>query len=37
MRNCASSPANYFQIQDLNVGAAFEAIAKTINQLRLTL
>jgi hypothetical protein len=37
MRNCASSPANYFQIQDLNIGAAFEAIAKTINQLRLTL
>jgi hypothetical protein len=37
MRGCASSPANYFQIQDLNISSAFQAIAKTINQLRLTL
>jgi hypothetical protein len=37
MRGCASSTSNYFQIQDLNIDVAFEAIAKTINQLRLTL
>jgi hypothetical protein len=37
MRNCASSPAHYFQIQSLNIDSAFQAIAKTINQLRLTL
>jgi Flp pilus assembly protein TadG len=37
MRDCASSTSNYFQIDTLNIAVAFEAIAKTINQLRLTL
>jgi hypothetical protein len=37
MRDCASSPAHYFPIQSLNIDSAFQAIAKTINQLRLTL
>ena len=37
MENCASSPAHHFRIQNLNIESAFQAIAKTINQLRLTL
>ena len=37
MENCASSPAHHFRIQNLNIDTAFQAIAKTINQLRLTL
>jgi Flp pilus assembly protein TadG len=37
MENCASSPAHHFRIQNLNIDSAFQAIAKTINQLRLTL
>jgi len=37
MRDCASSNAHFFPIEDLNVESAFQAIAKTINQLRLTL
>ncbi len=37
MEQCASSPAHHFRIQNLNIDSAFKAIAKTINQLRLTL
>jgi hypothetical protein len=37
MEQCASSTAHHFRIQNLNIDAAFQAIAKTINQLRLTL
>ncbi len=36
MKNCASSESHYFPISDLNIGNAFQAIAKTINQLRLS-
>ncbi len=37
MENCATSPSHHFRIQNLNIESAFQAIAKTINQLRLTL
>jgi Flp pilus assembly protein TadG len=37
MEECASSPAHHFRVQNLNIESAFQAIAKTINQLRLTL
>jgi Flp pilus assembly protein TadG len=37
MEQCASSPAHHFRVQNLNIEEAFQAIAKTINQLRLTL
>jgi hypothetical protein len=37
MEGCASSPALHFRVQNLNIDSAFQAIAKTINQLRLTL
>jgi hypothetical protein len=37
MRDCASSPGHYFRVEGLNIESAFQAIAKTINQLRLTL
>lgn len=37
MEDCASSPAHHFRIQNLNIESAFQAIAQTINQLRLTL
>ena len=37
MEICASSPALHFRVQNLNIDSAFQAIAKTINQLRLTL
>ncbi|MFP7569996.1 pilus assembly protein TadG-related protein [Marivita sp. S2033] len=36
MRNCASSPAHYFPVEGLEISDAFKAIARTINQLRLT-
>jgi hypothetical protein len=36
MANCASSPAHYFNVQDLEIADAFNAIARQINQLRLT-
>lgn len=36
MQTCASSSSHYFNVQNLNIGNAFSAIAKTINQLRLT-
>jgi Flp pilus assembly protein TadG len=37
MENCASRPSFHFPVQNLNIETAFQAIAKTINQLRLTL
>ncbi|MDP4989686.1 MAG: hypothetical protein NWQ37_00535, partial [Marivita lacus] len=36
MRDCASSPAHYFPVDGLEISDAFKAIARTINQLRLT-
>lgn len=36
MKNCASSESHYFKVEDLNISTAFQAIAKTINQLRLS-
>ncbi|NNF72349.1 MAG: hypothetical protein HKN02_09175 [Rhodobacteraceae bacterium] len=36
MKTCASSESHYFNVQDLTIDNAFSAIAKTINQLRLT-
>jgi hypothetical protein len=36
MRNCASTPANFFEVDQLEIGAAFSSIARQINQLRLT-
>lgn len=36
MRDCASSPAHYFPVEGLEISEAFQAIARTINQLRLT-
>ena len=36
MRNCANKPQNYYQVENLDIGEAFSAIAADINQLRLT-
>ena len=36
MEDCASSPARYYDVQDLNIDAAFSAIAADLNQLRLS-
>jgi hypothetical protein len=36
IRNCASSPAHYFNAQGLDIQTAFRAIASNISQLRLT-
>ncbi|MFP7671826.1 pilus assembly protein TadG-related protein [Marivita sp. S0852] len=36
MRDCASSPAHYFAVEGLEISDAFQQIARTINQLRLT-
>ncbi|MCK0150702.1 Tad domain-containing protein [Marivita sp. S6314] len=36
MRDCASSPAHYFAVDGLEISDAFQQIARTINQLRLT-
>ena len=36
MSNCASSPSHYFQVEGVEIKDAFEAIARQINQLRLT-
>ena len=36
MRNCASTTANFFEVDQLEIGAAFNSIARQINQLRLT-
>ena len=36
MTNCASSPSHFFRVEGVEISEAFEAIAKQINQLRLT-
>ncbi len=36
MENCASTPSHFFRVEGVEISAAFEAIAKQINQLRLT-
>jgi len=36
MRECASTPSYFFNVQDLDVGDAFSAIATNINKLKLT-
>jgi hypothetical protein len=36
MRTCASTPANFFEVDQLEIAAAFSSIARQINQLRLT-
>jgi hypothetical protein len=36
MEQCASIPRLHYTVQNLNIDSAFQAIAKTINQLRLT-
>lgn len=36
MRNCASSPSHYFGVEGVQIKEAFTAIARQINQLRLT-
>lgn len=36
MEDCASSPSHFFRVEGVEIGEAFEAIAKQINQLRLT-
>ena len=35
MRNCASSPAHYFDVEGLDLTDAFAAIAREISKLRL--
>ena len=36
MRDCASSPSHFFRVEGVEITEAFEAIARQINQLRLT-
>lgn len=36
MQDCASSPSHYFDVQGIEISDAFNAIAQTITQLRLT-
>ncbi len=36
MESCASSPSHYFEVEGVEITEAFKAIAKQINQLRLT-
>jgi Flp pilus assembly protein TadG len=36
MEDCATSPAQFYDVQDLNISAAFSAIAADLNQLRLS-
>ena len=37
MRSCASSPSHFFRVEGVEIKDAFSAIARQINQLRLTL
>lgn len=37
MKNCASSPSHFFRVEGIEISEAFKAIARQINQLRLTL
>ncbi len=36
MENCASSPSHFFRVEGIEISEAFDAIARQINQLRLT-
>ena len=36
MANCASSPSHFFRVEGIEISEAFDAIARQINQLRLT-
>lgn len=36
MRDCAATPSHYFDVSGIEISEAFSAIARTINQLRLT-
>lgn len=36
MRDCASSPSHFFRVEGIEIRDAFQAIARQINQLRLT-
>jgi Flp pilus assembly protein TadG len=36
MENCASTPSHYFRVEGIELSEAFQAIARQINQLRLT-
>lgn len=36
LQDCASSPSHYFDVNGVEISEAFSAIARTINQLRLT-
>jgi hypothetical protein len=36
MRDCASSPSHFFRVEGVEITEAFSAIARQINQLRLT-
>ncbi|MGS4983602.1 Flp pilus assembly protein TadG [Pseudosulfitobacter pseudonitzschiae] len=36
MRKCASTPSHFFRVEGVQITEAFKAIARTINQLRLT-
>ena len=36
MENCASSPSHYFDVAGVEISDAFNSIARTITQLRLT-
>ena len=36
MENCASSPSHFFEVEGVEISEAFDAIARQINQLRLT-
>jgi len=35
MEDCASSPSHFFRVEGIEISAAFDAIARQINQLRL--
>jgi hypothetical protein len=36
MQDCATSPEHYYDVQDLNIAGAFNAIAADLNRLRLS-
>ena len=36
MQDCASSPSHFFRVEGVELSEAFRAIARQINQLRLT-
>ena len=36
MANCASFPSHFFRVEGIEISEAFDAIARQINQLRLT-